>query len=62
MPRKKPTSTKQVNIGADGLHNQAGREPETLDIKVVKVGEDVLNNMAALAAKKRAQDAQDSGS
>jgi hypothetical protein len=59
----KPTDTAKVCIGANGLENQAGRQPKTLDIKVLKAHQvpelaDAHNRMAELAAKKKALDTE----
>jgi hypothetical protein len=63
MPMPKPTKPEDLCIGANGLTNQVGRPPKTLDIKVVKTHRmpehaDIMNQMPELAAKKRALDAE----
>lgn len=56
MPMPKPKSESDLCIGANGLDNQAGRTPKKLDIKVQKVTDPaIVNNMAALAQKARAE-------
>jgi len=51
MPMPKITDLKQINIGANGLDNQAGRAPKTLDIKVIR-SEKAEAKMAELAQAK----------
>lgn len=58
MPMPKPEKPDDLCIGADGLANQEGRTPKSLDIKVVKAFRDqpnLQNEMAKLADEARSK-------